>query len=346
LLFMSWEICGASPALQQLRRTYMSRKMLFGCALAALVSVAIGTAAFAQTPANQVTYFTFSAPFELPGGKTLPAGKYTFKIVDSPSNRHVVQVMSEDGKTMHATLLAIPAQRQDPPDEPEVRFMETAANVPPAVRTWWYPGRKIGHEFIYPKEHARRLAARQRESVLTVATDATTNETMQTADLARINASGQEQVVTAETAAEVAPTTRTAQATTAAGTSTAQSSQPQMTTPRTNTAQTTAAQTSADRTAAPTTADRTTAVPSPADPTATAQTPTDRTATAQSPTDRTTTAQQTTTAPTSDAPMSTPGARGESRRTALPRTSTALPLVGLLGLVSLASAAALRRRRR
>jgi hypothetical protein len=59
-----------------------------------------------------------------------------------------------------------------------------------------------------------------------------------------------------------------------------------------------------------------------------------------------TTAQQPTTAPTSDTPMSTPGARGESRRTALPRTSTALPLVGLLGLVSLASAAALRLRRR
>jgi hypothetical protein len=327
----------------------MLRKILFGGALATLVSLSIGTAAFAQTPTNQLTHFTFSAPFELPGGKTLPAGKYTFKIVDSPSNRHVVQVMSEDGKTMHATLLAVPAQRQDPPAEPEVRFMETAANVPPAIRTWWYPGRTIGHEFIYPKDHARRLAARQRESVLTVANDATTNETMQTADLTRINASGQEQAWTAGT----------------------------------NTAQTTAAQTSADRTAAPTTADRTTAAPTPADRTATAQNPTDRTTTAQNPTDRTTTAQnpsdrtptaqnpadrtataqnptdrtqsptdrmttaqQPTTAPTSDTPMSTPGARGESRRTALPRTSTALPLVGLLGLVSLASAAALRLRRR
>jgi hypothetical protein len=175
-------------------------KLSLTCALAILVSLSLGTA-FAQEPVDQRTYFTFSAPFELPGGKTLPAGEYTFRIVDSPSNRHVVQILSKDGSQVHATVLAIPAQRLDPPDEPEVRFMEVAANQPPAIRTWWYPGRTIGHEFIYPKDHARRLAAAQTEAVLTVATDATTNETMQTADLARINAAGQETAVTAEAAA-------------------------------------------------------------------------------------------------------------------------------------------------
>jgi hypothetical protein len=173
-------------------------KLFLACALAFAVSLA-GTSALAQEPTNQITYFTFSAPFELPGGKVLPAGKYTFKILDSPSNRHVVQIMSEDQKTMHATILAIPAQRQEPPNEPEVRFMETAANMPPAVRTWWYPGRTIGHEFIYPKDQARRLAARQTESVLTVAGAVNEAEQMQTADLARINASGQETTVTATT---------------------------------------------------------------------------------------------------------------------------------------------------
>jgi hypothetical protein len=93
----------------------MIRTKLFpGCALAFIVSLAIGTTAIAQEPVDQRTYFTFSAPFELPGGKTLPAGRYTFRIVDSPSNRHVVQILSEDGKQMHATIMAIPAQRQDP----------------------------------------------------------------------------------------------------------------------------------------------------------------------------------------------------------------------------------------
>jgi hypothetical protein len=177
----------------------MIRTKLFpGCALAFIVSLAIGTTAIAQEPVDQRTYFTFSAPFELPGGKTLPAGRYTFRIVDSPSNRHVVQILSEDGKQMHATIMAIPAQRQDPPNDPEVRFMETAANQPPAIRTWWYPGRTIGHEFIYPKDQARRLAKNQRESVLTVSGDQSTPEAMETADLTRISSTGEETRVTAE----------------------------------------------------------------------------------------------------------------------------------------------------
>jgi hypothetical protein len=167
-------------------------KLFLGCALAFVVSLAIGTTAIAQEPVDQKTFFTFSAPFELPGGKTLPAGRYTFRIVDSPSNRHIVQILSEDGKEMHATILAIPAQRQDPPNDPEVRFMETAADQPPAIRTWWYPGRTIGHEFIYPKDQARRLAKNQRESVLTVSGDESTADAMQTADLTRISSTGEE----------------------------------------------------------------------------------------------------------------------------------------------------------
>jgi hypothetical protein len=178
-------------------------KLFTACALAFVVSLA-GTQVAAQEPTNQITYFTFSAPFELPGGKSLPAGKYVFKIVDSPSNRHIVHVMSEDQKEMHATLMAIPAQRLEPSDEPEVRFMEAEANTPPAIRTWWYPGRSVGHEFIYPKDHARRLAARQSEGVLTVAEESANEEQMRTAELLRIGKDGREAAVNAEMKAETA----------------------------------------------------------------------------------------------------------------------------------------------
>ena len=99
-----------------------------------------------------------------------------------------------------ATVLAIPAQRQDPPSEPEIRFMEAPANTPPAIRTWWYPGRTIGHEFIYPKSQARRLAARQTEPVLTVTGNGQSTDDMQKADLERVSASGDETVVTADAA--------------------------------------------------------------------------------------------------------------------------------------------------
>jgi hypothetical protein len=249
--------------------------MLFSCALAALVSLSSGTPAFAQEPVDQTTYFTFSAPVELPGGETVPAGKYTFRIVDSPSNRHIVQIMSEGRSQVHATILAIPAQRQDPPDEPEVRFMETAANQPAAIRTWWYPGRTIGHEFIYPKDQARRLAAAQTESVLTVDTDATATEQMQTADLSRIDAAGKETEVTVTTA----------EAETARPATTTQPETPTRT---------------AEAASEPTPAPRTTAVDT---------------------------------------------ARVDETRTELPRTASVLPLVGLIGLASLAGAALIRRRR-
>jgi hypothetical protein len=289
----------------------MLRKMLFGCALATLVS--LGTPAFAQEPTNQLTYFTFSAPFELPGGKVLPAGKYTFRIVDSPSNRHVVQILSEDGKEMHATLLAIPAQRQDPPDEPEVRFMETAASMPPAVRTWWYPGRTIGHEFIYPKDHARRLAARQSESVLTVQTDVTDTEQMRTAELTRIDASGKE--------------TRVAAVTTDREGSAAAIVDRQQTQTQTQAAVTTETQreTTTARVETPAPA------PAPAPPPAPAVTVERET--------RTTAVE--TPAPREAAVETT---RVEETRTELPRTATMLPLIGLIGLASLIGAAALRRR--
>jgi hypothetical protein len=296
----------------------MRTKLFLACALAFAVSLA-GTAATAQEPTNQITYFTFSAPFELPGGKTLPAGKYVFKIVDSPSNRHVVQVMSEDQQTMHATVMAIPAQRQDPADEPEVRFMEAAANAAPAIRTWWYPGRSIGHEFIYPKDHARRLAANQTgEGVLTTAGDAAGDDAMKSGDLARIGANGEETAWAAENRnAENAQSSAAAQSaqTTAANTTNAQSSA----TP--SSAQTTQTSTSPAQTA--TTQENTTAQSSSTQPSA---------ATASS-------AQRAASQPTARETTDTPA------RTELPRTASLLPLIGLLGLGSMLGAGALRFRR-
>ena len=177
----------------------MLRKSLFiVCAVAFLSALVFGTATAQDNNGNQRTYFTFSAPVELPG-KTLPAGTYLFRLVDSPSNRHIVQVFDKDEKTILATILAIPAQRREPSDEPEVRFMEVAANQPAAVRTWWFPGRTIGHEFIYPKDQAMRLARGAKSAVLTVATDATTTETMRGAELARATAAGQTTAATTTT---------------------------------------------------------------------------------------------------------------------------------------------------
>ena len=54
--------------------------------------------------------------------------------------------------------MTISAQRPKASDDAELRFLETPAGQPAAVKTWWYPGNTIGREFIYPKSQARRLA--------------------------------------------------------------------------------------------------------------------------------------------------------------------------------------------
>lgn len=164
--------------------------------------IALPLTAGAQTgPRNQDTYFTFSQTVELPG-TTLPAGRYFFQLMDSDSNRHIVKVMSEDRSKLHTTLLAIPYYTNDrPPDEPQVRFMETpsgtnGAQATNAIKIWFYPGNRTGHEFIYPRSQATRIAARTGESVLTTKTEtAQVSETVADSELARVDRSGQNTAV-------------------------------------------------------------------------------------------------------------------------------------------------------
>lgn len=177
----------------------------------AVLAVCSSTSASAQTFDHR-TYFTFDQPVALPG-VTLPAGKYLFRIIDTTSSRRIVQVLDADGRKPYAMLMSIPAQRSDVPSNPEVRFMETAANTPMALKTWWYPGTSFGYEFVYPKEQALRLAKNAAAPVLTTrAAENDTTEEMKSADLARVSATGAETAVTVEAspaAGTVAGTART-----------------------------------------------------------------------------------------------------------------------------------------
>ena len=165
------------------------RKVALACMTAAMVTMSVN--AGAQAPANQDTYFTFSQAVELPK-TTLPAGTYFFQLMDSPSNRHIVKIMSQDRKQLFATLMAIPFYSNDrPPDDPQVRFMETrtqaGAAQTNAIKIWFYPGNSVGHEFIYPRAQALQIASRTGQSVLTTKSE---GEVSESADLARVDASG------------------------------------------------------------------------------------------------------------------------------------------------------------
>jgi hypothetical protein len=120
---------------------------------------------------NRKTVITFSGPVEIPGVHlagwgVLPAGTYVFKILDSLSDRHIVQIFSKDEKTVYATILAIPNYRLHATDKTVITFRERPAGEPEALRAWFYPGRQWGEEFVYPKAKAIALAKATNTPVL------------------------------------------------------------------------------------------------------------------------------------------------------------------------------------
>src|SRR6476660_3710242 len=120
---------------------------------------------------NRKTVITFSGPVQIPavhqpGWGVLPAGTYVFKIVDSASDRHIVQIFSKDELTVYATILAIPNYRLKATDKTVITFRERPAGQPEALRAWFYPGRNWGEEFVYPKSVAIELAKSTKTAVL------------------------------------------------------------------------------------------------------------------------------------------------------------------------------------
>ena len=119
---------------------------------------------------NKKTVVTFSQPVEIPG-KILPAGTYTFQLLDSPSDRHIVQVFNADGSQIIATILAINDYRLQPTGDTIMKFSERAGDAPDALRAWFYPGDNFGQEFVYPKVRAIQLAQTTKLAVPAVAVD-------------------------------------------------------------------------------------------------------------------------------------------------------------------------------
>ncbi len=117
---------------------------------------------------NRKTVITFSGPVEVPGvgQHNLPAGTYVFKILDSQSDRHIVQIFNQDETQVLTTILAIPNYRLKPTDKTVITFRERPAGEPEALRAWFYPGREWGEEFVYEKPRAIELAKETNTPVL------------------------------------------------------------------------------------------------------------------------------------------------------------------------------------
>ncbi len=118
---------------------------------------------------------------------TLPAGTYTFRIMDSNTNRNIVQVFNQDGTKLLTTLLAIPATRQEPSGDPVILFKETASTQAPALHYWYYAGDTAGNELVYPKSQAQQIANASGESVMAVDSTGTTIDDMKSGSVSRVS---------------------------------------------------------------------------------------------------------------------------------------------------------------
>jgi hypothetical protein len=107
---------------------------------------------------DKETIVTFDQAVEIPGGIVLPAGTYVFKLMESPSDRHIVQIFNRDRTHLYATILAIPNYRLRVSGKTVMTFGERGADLPEAIRAWFYPGDNFGQEFVYPKKKAIELA--------------------------------------------------------------------------------------------------------------------------------------------------------------------------------------------
>jgi hypothetical protein len=144
---------------------------------------------------NRETVVTFSGPVEVPGvgAQILPAGTYVFKIFDSLSDRHIVQIFSQDKTHVFTTILAIPNYRLHATDKTVITFRERPAGQPEALRAWFYPGREWGEEFVYAKPRAVALAKEINQPVLAtpIALAAAPIEALRTAPVEAVDPKGE-----------------------------------------------------------------------------------------------------------------------------------------------------------
>lgn len=136
---------------------------LWTVAAAAALALAIAPAATASEW-NERTTLKFTEPVMVPG-TTLQPGTYVFRLVSSPSDRHIVQVLSGDESKVLTTTLTVPVKREDAKGDTVLRLNPTESGTP-AIKAWFYPGTLYGHQFLYSDEEAKDIAQRTKTVVL------------------------------------------------------------------------------------------------------------------------------------------------------------------------------------
>lgn len=118
--------------------------------------------------ADQKTTVTLTDPVEVPGvgQHMLPAGTYVFKLKNSPTDRHIVEILNQDGSKVLTTLLTIPNHRLKATSTAVLTFSDQPAGQPAALKAWFHAGEHSGEQFVWDRSRATELAKQSNEAVL------------------------------------------------------------------------------------------------------------------------------------------------------------------------------------
>jgi len=150
------------------------------------IALAMGFAAIsAQADQwDKKTVLTINQPMQV-RETLLEPGQYVFKLLNSSSDRHIVQIYNADQTHLISTIMAIPDYRVQVTGKSRFVMWETPAGSVNALRAWYYPGDNFGQEFPYPK-HLQVIASTQTSSSTTQAaqTETKSNEEVVQAEAA------------------------------------------------------------------------------------------------------------------------------------------------------------------
>ena len=100
---------------------------------------------------NKKTNISINQPIKVQD-TVLPAGSYVIKLLDSPSDRYIVQIFNAEENHLITTVFAVPVLKSHAPDSSEFKFYESESGQPAALHTWFYPGESTGYEFRAGRE--------------------------------------------------------------------------------------------------------------------------------------------------------------------------------------------------
>ncbi|MEO5740345.1 MAG: hypothetical protein ABIS29_07105 [Vicinamibacterales bacterium] len=126
-----------------------ARRIVYTLCGVVLLGVLATSATEASFDTSRTTHFTFSGAVQLPG-VTLPAGTYTFEVVNTNSGSDIVRVVARDRSKVYLMQFTRAVERARTGDlKATITLGETAAGTPPPVRAWYPQSETRGREFIY-----------------------------------------------------------------------------------------------------------------------------------------------------------------------------------------------------